>query len=289
MRGYVSRREPLQGVNRDPDNAKLRRSHVQADNPMKDPVVIIGMGEMGGVFSRGLLKLGYPVYPVIRETDQQALARVLPQPHLVLVTVGENDLHPVLENLPAPWRDRVGLVQNELLPRDWEAHDIPDPTVTAVWFEKKQSQDVKVLVPSPIRGPHAGVLVDALTKLRIPAWQLGSKDELLFELVRKNVYILTTNIAGLVVGGTVDTLWHHHRDLALTVANEVLDIQFALVGQSLDRERLIAGMVAGIEGDPAHQCTGRSAPARLARAIAYADHAQLAVAQLREIALQTGA
>lgn len=255
---------------------------------MKEPIVIIGMGEMGGVFSRGLLKLGHPVHPVVRETDQEALARALPRPKLVLVTVGENDLHPVLENLPAVWRDRLGLVQNELLPRDWKAHDITEPTVIAVWFEKKPGQDVKVLVPSPTHGPNAGVLVDALAKLRIPAWQLGSEDELLFELVRKNVYILTTNITGLVVGGTVETLWNHHRDLALAVANDVMDIQFALIGQSLDREHLIAGMVAGIEGDPAHQCTGRSAPARLARALAHADHARLAVPKLREIALRTG-
>lgn len=32
---------------------------------MKHPVVLIGVGEMGGVFGRGLLKLGHPVFPVI--------------------------------------------------------------------------------------------------------------------------------------------------------------------------------------------------------------------------------
>lgn len=256
---------------------------------MKDPVVIIGMGEMGGVFSRGLLKLGHPVFPVTRETNQESLARALSDPVLVLVTVAENDLHPVLERLPTAWRDRVGLVQNELLPRDWKAHGITQPTVITVWFEKKQGQDVKVLVPSPVHGPNARLLVDALAKLQIPAWKLAGENELLFELVRKNVYILTTNITGLVVGGTVDALWKRHRDLALAVANDVMDIQFALIGKSLDRERLIEGMVAGIEGDPAHQCTGRSAPARLARAIAHADQAGLAVTKLREIAARAKA
>lgn len=254
---------------------------------MKEPVVIIGMGEMGGVFSRGLLKLGHPVFPVVRETNQEAMARALPDPVLVLVTVAENDLHPVLEQLPEAWRDRVGLVQNELLPRDWQAHGIPQPTVVAVWFEKKKGQDVKVLLPSPVHGPNAGLLVNALGRLDIPAWQLASEDERLFELVRKNIYILTTNIAGLEVGGTVDALWNHHRELALGVANEILDIQFALIGKRLDRECLIQGMVAGIEGDPTHQCTGRSAPARLARAIAHADAAGLAVPRLRTIAAST--
>jgi ketopantoate reductase len=239
---------------------------------------------MGGVFSRGLLKLGHPVIPVTRQMNPDAVANKRPDPLLVLVTVAENDLHPVLEKLPAAWRDRVGLVQNELLPRDWRAHDIAFPTVVAVWFEKKKGQDVKVLVPSPVHGPNARLLVDALAALDIPAWKVPRDDELLFELVRKNVYILTTNIAGLVVGGTVDALWNKHRDLALEVANDVMDIQFALIGSQLDRDALIAGMVTGIEGDPAHQCTGRSAPARLARAIAHADAAGLPVPRLRAIA-----
>jgi hypothetical protein len=253
---------------------------------MKDPVVIIGMGEMGGVFSRGLLKLGHPVFPLTRHMSPDALARELRGPVLVLVTVAENDLHDVLARLPGPWRDRVGLVQNELLPRDWQAHGLTHPTVISVWFEKKKGQDVKVLVPSPVHGPHARLLVDALGTLDIPAWEVADAQAMQFELVRKNLYILTTNIAGLVVGGTVEQLWTEHRDLTLEVANEVMDIQFALIGTALDREALIAGMVAGIEGDPAHQCTGRSAPARLARAIGHADAAKIQTPRLRTIATE---
>ncbi|MBD3670511.1 MAG: hypothetical protein HUJ29_07025, partial [Gammaproteobacteria bacterium] len=91
---------------------------------MLDPIVVIGIGEMGGVFTRGLLRLGHPVYPVKRQTDMEELARTITEPALVLVAVGENDLHPTLERIPAQWRNRLGLLQNELLPRDWQAHDI---------------------------------------------------------------------------------------------------------------------------------------------------------------------
>jgi hypothetical protein len=66
------------------------------------------------------------------------------------------------------------------------------------------------------------------------------------------------------------------------VANEVMDIQDWLAGVAMSRERLIAGMVEGFEGDPAHRCTGRSAPARLERALKFADEAGLAVPRLRE-------
>jgi ketopantoate reductase len=250
---------------------------------MKPAIVIIGVGEMGGVFARGFLRYGHPVFPVTRLMDIRRFAAETPDPLLVLVAVGEDDLHPVLDVIPEQWQDRLGLLQNELLPRDWQAHDIPGPTVISVWFEKKKGQDHKVLIPSPIYGPQAEVIHDALATMDIPSWLLTNEDELLFELVRKNVYILTSNIAGLVTGGSVAELWDQHNELALEVANEVMDIQDWLTGTRIGRERLIAGMVEGFEGDPAHRCTGRSAPARLARALRHADEAGLTVPRLREI------
>jgi len=33
---------------------------------MNPPIVIIGIGELGGVFARAFLYAGYPVYPVTR-------------------------------------------------------------------------------------------------------------------------------------------------------------------------------------------------------------------------------
>ena len=33
---------------------------------MKNPVVVVGIGEMGSVFARGFLRLGHPAYPVTR-------------------------------------------------------------------------------------------------------------------------------------------------------------------------------------------------------------------------------
>ncbi len=254
---------------------------------MHSPVVIVGIGEMGGVFARGFLRSGHPVYPVTRHSDIQAVAQAVPVPALVLIALDENELHPVLEHLPTLWHNRVGLLQNELLPRDWTLHGLTQPTVVAVWFEKKPGRDYKVLVPSPVYGPATKLIEQALETLDIPCWTLDGAAELSFELVRKNVYILTTNIAGIRVGGTVEDLWYRHQDLARTVANEVMDIQFHLIDMALDRHRLIEGMVAAIQGDPAHACMGRSAPARLARALGHADGAGLAVPTLRDIYAHT--
>lgn len=250
---------------------------------MLDPVVVIGIGEMGGVFTRGLLRLGHPVYPVTRSTDIDAMAEAIPNPALVLVAVGENDLHPSLDRIPPAWHKRIGLLQNELLPRDWQAHDLKSPTAISVWFEKKKGQDFKVLIPSPAYGPAAELLVAALDSLGIPARVVASEQDMAFELVRKNVYILTTNISGLEIGGNVEDLWYRHEDLARQVANEVIDIQQWLTGESFDREQLIQGMVEGIQGDLAHMNMGRSAPGRLARALKFADQAGLEVPKLRQI------
>ncbi len=247
-------------------------------------VVVIGLGQLGRVFAGGLLRAGHTVIPVNRGDDMAALARTHPAPELVLVAVAENDLHAVLTALPEAWRPRAALIQNELLPRDWQAHGYADPTVISVWFEKKKGTDAKPLIASPAAGPGAALLCRALTSVELPCREVALGDELLFELVRKNVYILTTNLAGLRTGGTVSQLWAQHEALARQVASEVLDIQDALTGVRHDREKVIAGMLEAFDGDPEHGCTGRSAPARLARALAHADAFGLSVPTLRSLA-----
>ena len=132
---------------------------------MDKMAVMIGLGQLGRVFAGGLLKTGHMVVPVNRGDDPGVLALRLPEPDLVMISVGENDLHPLLASLPESWRDNVGLLQNELLPRDWEAHRIDDPTVVSVWFEKKAGMDAKALLPSPIHGPHAERLAAALAAI----------------------------------------------------------------------------------------------------------------------------
>ena len=252
---------------------------------MNKPVIVIGIGELGGVFARGLLRCGYPVYPVTRSMDMNKEVSALPNPELVLLAVAEDDLHSTMEAIPQPWRDKLCLLQNELLPRDWQAHALYDPTVISVWFEKKKGQDVKVLLPSPVYGPRAGLIRAALEAVNIPARILAGDDELLYELVRKNVYILTVNIAGLLVGRTVSELWRDHQELAREIADEIISVQEWLTDEELPRDRLIEGMLEAFDGDPAHKCLGRTALSRLQRTLAYADETGLAVPKLREIYL----
>lgn len=253
---------------------------------MKKPIIVIGLGELGSVFARGFLRLGYPVQGVTRDMDVNIIADSIPEPEAVLVAVGEADIAQTLSSVPEQWKQRVILLQNELLPRDWQAADYENPTVISVWFEKKKGMDSKVVLPSPIYGAKAKLVFDALSQVDLPSYILDSQEELTYELVRKNLYILTTNIAGLEVGGNVSALMNQHADVMNAVANDVLDVQDWLTESQNDRSRLMEGLIEAIHGDLEHGCMGRSAPARLTRALGFANQAGLKVNKLRDIAEQ---
>jgi len=251
---------------------------------MKDPIIVIGLGELGSVFARGFLKTGHPVFPVTRDMNIQSVAQNYPNPKAVLVAVGEADIASVLNHCPETWKTKLILLQNELLPRDWQTENIIEPTVISVWFEKKKGMDSKIVLPSPIFGPNDRLVFDALASLDIPSFLLDSDAELNYELVRKNLYILTTNIAGLEVGGKVEELMNEHASVMNAVASDVLDIQDWLTSDTNNRERLMDGLIEAINGDLNHGCMGRSAPSRLNRALGFAEDANLEVSKLKEIA-----
>ena len=251
---------------------------------MKSPVVVVGMGEMGAVFARGFLRSGHPVFPVTRQTPIEEVANSISNPELVLVAVGEAALQDVLKTIPTQWHDRLVLLQNELLPRDWK--DFPESTVISVWFEKKKGQDSKVILASPAYGKKASLLKEVMGSIDIPVRELQSSFELLFELVVKNLYILTSNIAGLKVGGSVGELWSNHQEVATGVIEDIISLQEALTGESFNQQKLINAMLEAFNGDPDHKCMGRSAPARLERALKLADQFALDVPHLKDIKAQ---
>lgn len=255
---------------------------------MKKAIVIIGLGEMAGVFARGFLKAGYSVYPVRRQDDIVHSAQDIEKPTLVLLAVAEKDLSSALDTIPKNWLSGLCLLQNELLPANWLDKGLQSLTVISVWFEKKSGQDFKVLVSSPVYGPHADIIVRALGNLDIPAHQLADSNELLFELVRKNLYILTTNICGLEVGGTVSQLWNDNSILMNKVFDDVMEIQQHLTAQTFNRDKQLNAVLTAFDGDPDHPCMGRTAPQRLDRALQIASEADLPVPQLKRIKLDSG-
>ena len=249
---------------------------------MKD-VVVVGLGQLGGVFARGFLRRGYRVVPVNRGDDLAQAAVHTPEPELVLVTVGEGDLPGVLAAFPAGWRGRVGLVQNELLPRDWNAHGITSPTVAAVWFEKKAGRGIREILPTVVAGPQGSLVEGALEQLGLGVERVDEGTGLDEALVLKNLYILVSNIAGIQVGGTVSELWEGHRQLAEAVAYEVLAVQEALLQRGLPHASLLASLERAFLADPEHGCRGRSAPRRRERMLGHAEEFGIDVPTVRRI------
>ncbi len=248
--------------------------------------VVVGLGELGGVFAHGLLRTGHRVVPVRRADDPSAVAREVPQPALVAVTVGEDDLEGVLRALPPTWHDALLLVQNELLPRAWSALRA-EPTVAVVWFEKKKTTPITPILSTPVVGPRSATVLAALAALDIPAKPIAD-DARDAALVAKNLYILTANLAGLAPevppGTSVGELWMKHRARAETVAREVLTLQAALLGAPVDVDARLSDLVRAIDADPKHGARGRTAPARLARALRQADALGVEVPTLRALA-----
>lgn len=249
---------------------------------MKKPIIIIGVGEMGGVFARAFLKAGHPVYPVSRQSDMNTIAETV-DAEFVLVATGEADLQNTLKSMPTKWLKQCVLLQNELLPNDWQQHQDIEATVISVWFEKKPGMDFKVIVPSPVFGSHAETIKHALSTLNIDVDIIDNLEDMTFELVRKNVYILASNICGLEVQGNVGQLAENHPDLLDSAIDDILKIQQHLTGQNFNKADVIKAVEVAFNGDKEHMCMGRSAPARLKRALDIAESANLEVKELQRI------
>ena len=249
------------------------------------PVVVIGVGQIGGCLAEGLLRAGHPVFPIRRGDDAPAVAAAIPEPALAVVAVGEDDLDGALLRLPPPWRRQVALLQNELVPACWERHGLEHPTVAVVWFERKGGGRPRPLLPTFLHGPGWRTLADALDALGLPWRSLEDDNDLRQELVRKNLYVLTTNLGGLATGAeTVGTLWREHRAQTIQIASEILTLQAAAVGGAVDRVSLLRGLDEAIDADPQHRAMGRAAPRRLERVLEQAKDLDLPVPRLQEIA-----
>jgi len=243
--------------------------------------VVVGIGQLGSEFALGLLRLGCAVYPVTRA---QSLAEVVEAaaPELVLLAVGESALAPLLHSLPPRFKDRVVLVQNELVPADWEQAGVADPSGVVVWFEKKAGRPIHVVRPSVAFGPERVRLLELLGELKVPAYAArpGSLES---ELALKNLYILVHNLAGLAFQGSVGDLWQRDAAWAREVANDVFVHQEARLGRALDRAALLAELEQAVQADLGHGLAGRTAPERLRRVLAQAQKAGVRLPALERL------
>jgi hypothetical protein len=256
----------------------------QSNNGYREGSLIVGMGELGGVFALGLLRRGISIVPVLRTTTTESVVERCKEPALCVITVGEEELSTVLDSWLRRYSDRWVLVQNELRPSEWERRGLPTPTVAIVWFEKKPGRDVRALVSTPVFGPHAAIIVNALSSLGLPAHVETDTERLVLELALKNLYILSMNFGGLVHDADVGTLWCDHRPLVEQICGELLELESAQMQRALPALSLKIELERIISADPRHAARGRSARLRLARTLATARRLGLLTPTLDEIA-----
>lgn len=232
----------------------------------RERFAIVGLGQLGQLLGEGLSALGHAVEPILRSTPDRAA--ILGRVDRVLVAVGEDDLPAVLAELPRRLRDgRTWLLTNELSVGDLRGV-LTEPTVMAFWTEKKAGRPPVAVAATKVAGPDRALAVRVLAAAGVPAEPIDD-DALADELVLKNLYILVSNLAGLVAfpedSGTVGALCADHRPLAEAIAADVLAVEEARLGAAVDRATLLTRLWQAFDADPAHACRGRTAPARLRR------------------------
>jgi hypothetical protein len=247
-------------------------------------VAVVGLGQIGSELASGLRAAGAEVVDVHRD-ELDRLGGI--EADAVVLAVPEDALVDVAGRLPPRLRDRAVLVQNELVAASWRDAGLVSPTVAVVWFERKGGKAPRPILTTPVAGPHAALIVDALARRSIPAEAIDAGAPLARALAAKNLYIVTSNLAGLAasrsgrVHAASDVVWPTaaatmgdllgaHLAFARALAAEVFAIELARV-DAADREALGFDEAWTIveratKADPEHGCAGRSAPARLARA-----------------------
>lgn len=257
-------------------------SPLERDETIAETIAIVGAGQLGSLFASLLAARGAMVV-VVRRGERVDPGLALDR---VIVAVGEDDLDAVLASLGPAQRERVVLVQNELVPATWQAHGISDPTVVVVWLEKKGDRAPHVVLPSPIAGPWAETLARVMTDAGLPA-EVIDRALLPAALLDKNVYILVSNLAGMVQPPgttTAGLLELPALETTMRVLADVLAVESARLGVPIDADLASAALVRAFLADPAHVATGRSAPKRLGRTLARAERLGIDTPELREIA-----
>jgi hypothetical protein len=246
---------------------------------------IVGMGQLGRALGEGLLITGFTVTGFKRsDIDYSTFSET----ELAVVATGEDDLEPVLDRLPESWRKgRLVLLQNELLPTQWKPHEVEDPTILVVWFSKKPGQPIREYRSSPVWGPKALEIRDALEALDLTAEILPDWEATMFELITKNAYIWTQNIAALYIADPVaEKVILEHQAFLDDLIAETVAIQERAAGVTVDLKKVQEQVKSSIARDGSRKLGGRTAPRRLERLMALGKRLSFEMPVVTEVANQ---
>lgn len=256
------------------------------DKPPSD-LVVYGVGQLGQLFAGGALRLGLRVLPVVRETDRAAVFEGLPPRTPVLLSVPEDALEQAVHDVPGDRHGDVMLVQNELFPKRWHALGLDSPTVLVVWLSKKKGRPVEVARPTFAFGRHARLAVEMHRALDLPAQILEDEVALHQELVSKFSFILAINALGVVENLTLGAWLEKDRARVMALADEARLLAEAHLGASVDAEYVELAVVEAMTALHDYPARGRTARARVERAVRDAAAYGLSLPRLVEVSRTT--
>lgn len=246
--------------------------------------LLIGPGQLGRAIGGGLLACGVSLDVALRDSHIETWS----QYDFVMVAVGEKDFERAVRAVPAEARNKLVLLQNDLVPSSWRALDVTHPTVLVVWFEKKKGKPAQVVRTSDLAGPHSALFARAFEAIDMPARVIAEAD-CVRALVVKNLYILASNAMGLRLGGgTTGSLVAEHRAETTRLLRELCTLERARLNAAenalLEDEALLEETFAAFASDPQHGLVGRTAKERVEKALLRAREAGVSMATLREFA-----
>lgn len=245
-------------------------------------MILIGVGELGALYGAAALRAGLRVTPVLRSTIIEDVWKGTPARTPILIAVGEADLEPVLQSLPAARKRDAILLQNELFPSRWKRHGV-EPTVMIPWLLRKRGQPELVARPTPVYGQYTALAADLHRALGLDIQPLHSEAELAQALVDKYTFILTVNALGLL--GDVNLGEWAAREPAriVALAREAAALGQALCEHPIDVETSVRATQQGLQAMAPMRARGRSASERVRRAVAQAEAFGLEIPELRGV------
>lgn len=242
-------------------------------------LAVYGLGELGQLYGAAALRAGYRVTPITRDVLPEVALQGLPADVPILVAVGESSLDDVLAGLGKARGDAVILLQNELFPSAWRRHDI-QPTVLVPWLLKKRGTPLLVARPSPVFGVHAELVRGLHEALELPCEVLPNEHALYQALVEKYAFILTINALGLLRDRTLGLWLQEDPGRVAAFARETAQLGAVLCESEIDLARCERAVVEGMRALHTVSARGRSAEARVGRAVSEGQRIGLELPEL---------
>jgi hypothetical protein len=248
-----------------------------------DDLVVWGPGELGRWFGGAALRLGMRVTPITRGMNAREAMAGLDHETPILVAVGEDDLEAVLASVPDVRKGSLLLLQNELFAPTWQRHHVR-PTVLVPWLLKKRGQPELVGRATRVHGVHADLVAALHRVLGVPCVTLEEASSVHQALVEKYAFILTINARGLVHEVTLGALFELEPTRIKMLSAEATRLGAALSQASIDESASVSATIEGMRALATISARGRTAAARVKRALGHAQALGIAMPELGALA-----